>query len=67
MGKPLKPVTDLKRKTPHVCATCKHAQNDQGAWYCDRDNGPSWDVGDMWHWLHVCSLWTRDDYNTPCE
>ena len=54
MSRELKPVKNVHRVNPRVCATCRHGEIEDGGFFCHREDGFYTDAGDMWHWFHVC-------------
>lgn len=57
-AKRCKPVRNLRRVLPHVCGVCHFGRYDEGSFVCARIDGPSWDAGDGWEYLHTCDYWT---------
>lgn len=57
----LKPVREIKKVVPRVCATCKFGEIDNGAFFCHRDNGYCCDAGDMTHWFRVCDRYKEQE------
>lgn len=60
-----KPVRNLRRVLPHICGACRYGRYDNGSFVCARVNGPSWDAGDGWEWLHTCDGWTAPKDSEP--
>jgi hypothetical protein len=53
-GTNLLPLERLHRTMPRCCATCAQGAIEEGSFFCRRPEGPSWDAGDLTHWLRIC-------------